>query len=107
MEEEEGECQVNRVKGRKRQRKHRSPSISPATPELKVQKVEEEGVAGDGGEGVEGEHEELNEDPIEVERECVLPTDGYWAHYQSLCLALPGRERQIEQLLTLFGKVRQ
>jgi hypothetical protein len=105
---EEG-CQENRVKGRKRKRKDRLSSVSPAasSPEVKVQKMEEEGEEGKGaaGEGVEGELELANEDLMEVESGCGLPMDGYWVHYQSLCLALPGRERQIEQLLTLFGKV--
>ncbi len=94
------------MKGRKRKRKDRSSSVSPAasSPEVKVQKMEGEG-EGAAGESVEGEFELTNEDPMEVESGCGLPTDGYWVHYQSLCLALPGRERQIEQLLTLFGKV--
>lgn len=98
---EEG-CQENGMKGRKRKHKDRSSSVSPvaSSPEVKVQRVE-----GEGGEGVEGELELANEDTMEVESGCGLPMDGYWAHYQSLCLALPGRERQIEQILTLFGKV--
>lgn len=114
-EDMEGDChgQENRVKGRKRQHRDRSSSISPASPEVKVQKVncEEEGC--DGGDGVQQvgvatEAElELNEDPMEVDSGRGLPTDGYWAHHQSLCLTLPGRERQIEELLTLFGKVSQ
>ena len=90
---EEG-CQENGMKGRKRKHKDRSSSVSPvaSSPEVKVQRVE-------------GELELANEDTMEVESGCGLPMDGYWAHYQSLCLALPGRERQIEQILTLFGKV--
>ena len=98
---EEG-CQENGMKGRKRKHKDRSSSVSPvaSSPEVKVQRVE-----GEGGEGVERELELANEDAMEVESGCGLPTEGYWAHYQSLCLALPGRERQIEQILTLFGKV--
>ena len=98
---EEG-CQENGVKGRKRRRKDRSSSVSPvaSSPEVKVQRVEEKGEDG------EEELELANEDAMEVESGCGLPTEGYWAHYQSLCLALPGREKQIEQLLTLFGKVR-
>ena len=99
---EEG-CQENGVKGRKRRRKDRSSSVSPvaSSPEVKVQRVEEEEEEEDG----EGELELANEDAMEVESGCGLLTEGYWAHYQSLCLALPGRERQIEQILTLFGKV--
>ena len=98
---EEG-CQENGVKGRKRRRKDRSSSVSPvaSSPEVKVQRVEEEEE-----EDGEGELELASEDVMEVESGCGLPTEGYWAHYQSLCLALPGRERQIEQILTLFGKV--
>ena len=89
------------MKGRKRRRKDRSSSVSPvaSSPEVKVQRVEEE------EEEDEGELELANEDVMEVESGCGLPTEGYWTHYQSLCLALPGRERQIEQILTLFGKV--
>ena len=101
-EEKEGECQESRVKGRKRQCRDRSSSISPTAPEVKVQKVEEE--CGEAGDGVEGELE-LSEDPMEAESGHGLPTEGYWAHYQSLCHTLPGRERQIEELLTLFGMV--
>ena len=98
-EETERDCQQNKVKGRKRQRKDRSSSVSPASPEVKVQKLEE-------GDGVESEID-LGEDPMEVESGRGLPTKGYWSHYQSLCNALPGRERQIEELLTLFGEVRR
>ena len=101
-EDIEEECQENKVKGRKRQRRSRSSSSSP---EVKVQKIE--GEAGDGGEGVEGDLEQLNEEPMEIESGRGLPTEGYWAHYQSLCLTLPGRERQIKELLMLFGNVSQ
>ena len=102
------ECEEGRVKGRKRQRRDRSSSISPAAqaPEVKVQKVdeEEERAPGEAGDGVDGELE-MSVDPMEAESGHGLPTNGYWAHYQSLCHALPGRERQIKELLTLFGKV--
>lgn len=35
----------------------------------------------------------------------LLSSEGRWSHYPALCTALPGRERQIKLLLTLFGEV--
>ena len=109
-EELEGECQAStfqrRVKSRKRQQRDssanpKSPEVkvqkiaNPESPEVKVQKMDEDGE----------DKVELSEDPMEMEGGCGLPTDGYWSHYQSLCRELPGREKQLELLLTLFGEV--
>ena len=35
----------------------------------------------------------------------VLSGEGRWKHYPTLCATLPGRERQIQLLLTLLGEV--
>lgn len=48
---------------------------------------------------------ELSEEQMEIDSGRGLPTEGYWSHYQSLCQQLPGREKQIEFLLTLLGEV--
>lgn len=96
----EGECREGRVKCRKRQHRSKSSSVSPSSPEVKVQKLAEDVHVKDNDDELE-----LTEEPTEVETGRGLPTEGYWSHYQSLCHALPGRETQIEQLLTLFGEV--
>ena len=41
----------------------------------------------------------------EEEGVTVLSGEGRWRHYPALCATLPGRERQIQLLLTLFGEV--
>lgn len=42
-----------------------------------------------------------------TDREAIqlLSSEGRWSHYPALCTALPGRERQIQLLLTLIGEV--
>lgn len=59
------------------------------------------------GQGSDSEIELPEELLEEEESGRVLPTDGYWVHYKSLCEELPGREKQVELLLTLLGKVSQ
>lgn len=36
----------------------------------------------------------------------VLSSEGQWSHYPTLCASLPGREKQLQLLLALFGEVR-
>ena len=89
-EELEDECVA--TKSRKREQREES---TPTVVEVKGQKTEEK---------VESEIE-LCEDQTEVESGRGLPTDGYWSHFKSLCSELPGREKQVEWLITLLGKV--
>ena len=87
--EQEGECpEVSAPNGGKSQPQEKS---SDESSKVEVQKVEESDI-------------EL-EEPMELESGRGLPTGGYWSHYQLLCQQLPGREKQIEFLLTLLGKV--
>lgn len=78
----------------RRQRKACSPSHPP---DAKVQKVDEEQTPDSEVELTEGAEDSASGRG--------LPTDGYWCQYRLLCEQLPGREKQIEFLLTVLGKV--
>ena len=41
--------------------------------------------------------------PLVTEEE--VPLQGYLGHYRDLCSWLPGRQKQVELLLTIFGEV--
>lgn len=48
---------------------------------------------------------EQEEEIPEREDTRVLSSEGQWSHYPTLFASLPGREKQIQLLLTLFGEV--
>ena len=47
----------------------------------------------------------LNLEVLSLASEDKLPKQGYLSHYEELCSWLPGRQRQVELLLTIFGEV--
>ena len=87
------ECPVSNAPGNSKSRKKEQSRTK--SPVIEAQEDEQQ-----------SEREaELSEEQMEVDSGGALPTEGYWSHYQSLCQQLPGREKQIEFLLTLLGEV--
>lgn len=62
-------------------------------------------VSSESGQGEADLKSEQEDEFPEREDVHLLSSEGRRSHYPTLCRALPGRERQIQLLLTLFGEV--
>ena len=75
---------------------------------VKGKRFEGEGTLSESEEESDKRETETESEDEEHEEEGVVgvrSSKGQWSHYPALCAALPGRERQIELLLTLLGEV--
>ena len=72
--------------------------------ESEVEEEEEEEGVSEVEEVVE-EEEGVSEEEEGVGESETVSRQGRWAHYPSLCASLPGREQQIQLLLTVMGEV--
>ena len=113
VEDEEalqGECKEERSEGLKlgkQKAKGRGVGDNQGRKQKKNEPETHNGCSGSQQDKTELQARLEEEYGVEEEEEGVkvMSGEGRWRHYPALCATLPGRERQIQLLLTLFGEV--